>query len=185
GLAMLRWGLVPSWADDPSIGNRLINARTEGVADKPSFRGPFRKRRCLIPADGFYEWQSIGGRKQPWLIRRRDHATFAFAGLWDHWYGPKHEPEKRLAEPLETACIITTGANAVLAPLHSRMPVILAPADWDAWLDPHAPWELAETLLRPCPDDALEAAPVSPRVNNVRHDDPSCIAPMDVPPTLL
>lgn len=185
-LALVRWGLVPSWADDPGIGSRMINARAETVAEKPAFRAAFRKRRCLVPADGFYEWQARDGRKQPFLIRRRDHAPFAFAGLWEHWEGPKGRPDQRAEPSLQTATLITTRANAVLEPLHERMPVILDPADYDLWLDPAAPWQMAETLLRPCRDDALESEPVSTRVNSVRHDDPACVAPVtDEPPGLL
>jgi len=180
GLVMLRWGLVPHWADDPSIGNRMINARAESVAEKPAFRTAFARRRCLIPADGFYEWQQHGvpkgGKKQPFRIRRKDGQPFAFAGLWESWKGPKGGPP--LDQPLETATIITTEANGVLKPLHERMPVILDPADYDLWLDPEAPKEAAESLLRPCPDDWLEAYPVSTRVNSVRNEDPACVEPL-------
>ncbi|CAO3446113.1 hypothetical protein [Azospirillum argentinense] len=179
-LVTLRWGLVPFWADDPSIGARLINARGETLAEKPSFREAFRKRRCLVPVDGFYEWKAVGKRKQGYAIRRRDRAPFAFAGLWERWNGPKGGPAP--AEPLETLTIVTTTANAVLKPLHERMPVILDEADWDLWLDPAAPLPVLEGLLKPAPDALLEARPVGPRVNNVRNDDEACAAPLDDAP---
>jgi putative SOS response-associated peptidase YedK len=170
-LALARWGLIPSWAKDASIGNKLINARAETVAEKPAFRGAFRERRALVPADGFYEWRKRegGGPKQPLLIRRRDGEPFAFAGLWEHWRGPEGE--------VETCTILTTEANAALAPIHDRMPVILDPASYDRWLDPAQP--RAEELLQPCPDEWLEAFPVSTRVNNVRNDVVELIAPMN------
>ncbi|HYH18349.1 MAG TPA: SOS response-associated peptidase [Azospirillum sp.] len=181
-LALLRWGLVPHWADDPAIGNRMINARGETLADKPAFRSAFRHRRCLVPADGFYEWKAAGRRKQPYLIRRRDGRPLAFAGLWERWPGPKGDP---LPQPLETVTIVTTAAGGVVADLHERMPVMLNPADWPLWLDPQAPLPAVETLLRPAPDPALEAVPVSTRVNDVRNDDDTCIVPFDAPPTLF
>ena len=141
------------------------------MAEKPAFRGAFRKRRCLVPADGFYEWRKHegGGPKQPMLIRRRDREPFALAGLWEHWRGPEGE--------VETCTILTTEANAVLAPIHDRMPVILGPATYDRWLDPARPE--AEELLRPCPDEWLEAFPVSKQVNNVRNDAAELITPMN------
>ncbi|AWK87070.1 SOS response-associated peptidase [Azospirillum thermophilum] len=189
-LALLRWGLVPSWAADPSVGARMINARGESVAGKPAFRDAFRKRRCLVPLDGFYEWAAEGRRKQGYVIRRRDRSPFALAGLWERWRGPKGGPP--LAEPLETMTIVTTGANAALAPLHDRMPVVLDRSDWDLWLDPQAPLPVLERMLRPAPDDLLDLQPVGPRVNNVRNDDPSCLdpppdmrSPDDAAPTLF
>lgn len=179
-LVLMRWGLVPYWADDPSIGSRMINARSESVADKPAFRSAFARRRCLVLVDGFYEWQQHGvpkgGKKQPYRIRRRDGQPFAFAGLWESWKGPKGGPE--LDQPLETATIVTTDANEVLKPLHHRMPVILAPEDYDAWMNPETPKDAAEALLRPCPEDWLEAYPVSTRVNNVRNEDASLVEPV-------
>ncbi len=183
-LALLRWGLVPHWADDPSIGSRMINARAETLADKPAFRTAFRQRRCLIPVDGFYEWKALEGgrRKQPYAIRRRDRAPLALAGLWESWPGPKGQP---LPQPMQTATIVTTTANAVLRPLHERMPVVVAPEDWDLWLDLTAPAAMVQGLLRPAPDADLEAYPVSTRVNSVRNDDESCIVPIDAPPTLF
>ena len=165
-LAMLRWGLVPFWAKDPTIGSRLINARAESIAEKPSFRDAFRKRRCLVLADGFYEWQTQPqGPKQPFYITTP--ATVAFAGLWERWRDP--------AGPvLETCSIVTTEASDQLRPIHDRMPVILAAEAFDAWLDARAP--LAAALLVPY-RQALTVYPVARRVNAVRHDDPACIAP--------
>jgi putative SOS response-associated peptidase YedK len=182
-LVLLRWGLVPHWADDPAIGNRMINARGESVADKPAFRSAFRHRRALVPADGFYEWKAAGKRKQPYLIRRRDGRPLAFAALWERWPGPKGGPP--LPQPLETVTIVTTAASGRVADLHERMPVMLEPEQWALWLDPDAPLPMVEDLLRPLSDPALEAIPVSTRVNDVRNDDETCVAPFDAPPTLL
>ncbi len=156
-LVLVRWGLIPHWAKDPSIGNRLINARAESVADKPSFRDAFRRRRCLVVADGFYEWQKLGTRKQPFLIRLKNREPFAFAGLWSRWRTPE-------GGDLDTCTIITTDANPLLAPIHDRMPVILAPADHACWLDPAA--GDPRPLLRPFADEALEAVPVDPPRDN-------------------
>ncbi|EWY39813.1 hypothetical protein N825_04730 [Skermanella stibiiresistens SB22] len=185
-LALLRWGLVPHWADDPGIGSRMINARSESVVEKPSFRTAFARRRCLVVADGFYEWRQHApkgtpkdAKKQPFRIRRHDHKPFALAGLWETWKGPKGgEP---LDKPLETVTIVTTTANAVLKPLHDRMPVILSADDYAEWLDPATSVEAAERLLRPCPEDWLEAYPVSTRVNSVRNDDASLVEPVAIP----
>ncbi len=170
-LAFLKWGLVPAWAKDRTIGNRLINARAESVAEKPAFRAAFRRRRCLVVADGFYEWQRSGARKQPYFIRLRDDRPFAIAGLWESWEGPAHSA-------LETCTLITTGPNELMEPIHNRMPVILARDDYDRWLDPaiQEPDALCP-LLRPYPTSAMLALPVSPHVNNPRNDDPKCIAP--------
>ncbi|MFC7334470.1 SOS response-associated peptidase [Rhodocista pekingensis] len=175
-LVPMRWGLVPFWAKEAGIGARLINARADTLAEKPAFREALKHRRCLIPADGFYEWSSVGGRKQPHYIHRRDGGVLAFAGLWESWRGPKGEPP--LDPPLLTATIITTEANATLRPLHGRMPVILAEGDRDRWLDPVTPVAQALALLRPAADDLLRAMPVSPRVNAVRNDDAACIRPL-------
>ncbi len=170
-LVPLRWGLIPSWADDPAIGNRLINARSETVADKPSFRGAFRNRRCLIPADGFYEWKKAGKAKQPVYVQRRNGMPFAFAGLWEQW--------EREGEVIESCAVITTAANELMAEFHDRMPVILDPKDYDLWLDAavHDP-KLLVPLLRPYPSDQLVAYPVSQTVNNPRHEGPGCVEPM-------
>ena len=170
-LALVRWGLVPFWAKDLSIGSKMINARAEGIAEKPAFRAAFKARRCLVPADGFYEWQKVDGGKQPMLIRLRSKSTFAFAGLWEVWRSPEG--------PVETCTIVTTEPNAVTAPIHNRMPVILEPADYDRWLDPSQPD--AQALLRPCPDDWLEAYPVSTRVNTPRNDTADLIEPFPNP----
>lgn len=171
-LALLRWGLVPSWAKDPGIGNRLINARAETVREKPSFRDAFKRHRCLVPASGFYEWQRQDRGKQPHYVRRRDGRPFAFAGLWDRWENPD-------GGAVETCAILTTTANAVLAPIHDRMPVILPPGEFSRWLDPSLrdPDSLAP-LLVPFPPEELLAFPVSPRVNIPSVDDEGCIAPL-------
>lgn len=171
-LAMVRWGLVPAWAKDPEIGNRLINARAETVAEKPAFRGPFKRQRCLVVADGFYEWQAEGRRKQPWLFRRRDGRPFGIAGLWSRWADPA-------AGDLESCTLITTTPNTVLASVHDRMPAILAPEQFAIWLDP-AVGDAAQLLplLRPAPDHLLEGFPVGLAVNNPAHDRPDCVAPL-------
>lgn len=169
-LALLRWGLVPSWAKDSAIGNRMINARAETAPDKPAFRSAFRRRRCLVPADGFYEWRKAGARKQPYYVRMADGRPFAFAGLWERWEGPGGE--------VASCVLLTTGPNDLLAPIHDRMPVILSPADYGPWLDPEsqAPAALLP-LLRPFPPDAMVAFPVRTLVNNPAADDPRCIEP--------
>jgi len=169
--ALLRWGLVPSWADDPSIGNRLINARADTVATKPSFRSAFKSRRCLVLADGFYEWQKIGSRKQPYLITLRNGAPFAFAGLWESW--------KKAEPPLESCTLITTDANAVLEPIHDRMPVILPEEHYDAWLNPATPAAELQELLKPYPASEMQSQPVSTLVNNPRNDSPECVRPLE------
>lgn len=170
-LDFLRWGLVPSWAKDSSMATRMINARAETVAQKPSFRSAFRKRRCLVPADGFYEWRGEKGAKQPYRILSPDRGLFAFAGLWERW-------EKGGGEPLESFTIITSEANRKLAPLHARMPVILDPADFERWLSPDLAANDALDLLCPAPDSAVDFHPVSKHVNNARNDDPGCIEPL-------
>jgi len=169
--ALLRWGLVPHWAREPDLkGRTLINARSETVADKPSFRDSFRFRRCLVVADGFYEWQPAGARKQPFWIRLDSGAPFAFAGLWDRWVGED--------QTLESCTLLTTEANEGLRSLHDRMPVILDPQHHEAWIDPDTPhWEL-ESLLGPYPSESMTYHPVSTYVNHVGHDDPACIAPL-------
>ena len=173
-LVMLRWGLIPSWAKDTKIGFQCINAKAETVAEKPSFRSAFKKRRCLVVATGFYEWQVQGRTKQPLWIGLRSKRPFAFAGLWEHWK-PAEE------EPLETCTIITTEPNELMRPIHNRMPVILAPVSYDQWLDPtfqHI--EPLKALLRPYLSEELTAYPVSTFVNNPRHDAPQCLEPMSV-----
>jgi putative SOS response-associated peptidase YedK len=171
-LELLRWGLVPYWAKEASIGNRLINARAESAAEKPAFRQSFRKQRCLVVADGFYEWKKEGPAKQPFLIRREDRLPFAFAGLWASWRDPA-------GPPLETFTILTTAPNDLLRPLHDRMPVILARDDHALWLDPAGgdPGRL-QSLMVPAPAGGWEALPVSRAVNNPAHDAPDCVEPL-------
>jgi len=170
-MVSLRWGLIPSWSRDAAIGDRLANARAETAAEKPSFRQALRQRRCLIPADGFYEWKKSGGRKEPYYVRLRDGGLFAFAGLWERWRGDE-------ADPLETCSILTTDANDLLRPIHDRMPVILDPADYGPWLDPdlHNP-EVVQALLRPFPAERMVAYPVSRLVNDPGRDDRRCTEP--------
>ncbi|HUY36931.1 MAG TPA: SOS response-associated peptidase [Pirellulales bacterium] len=164
-LSMLRWGLVPSWADDLAIGSRLINARAETVATKPAFRRAFAKRRCLIPADGFYEWAKEEGGKQPYLFSV-DRRPFALAGLWERW------------RDVESCTIITTTANELMSRFHDRMPVILPPDDYAAWIDPQfEDLDHLRSLLRHCPADGMTARQVSRVVNNPRHDVPECCGP--------
>jgi putative SOS response-associated peptidase YedK len=170
-LAWLRWGLIPSWAADPAIGGRMINARAETAAQKPAFRTALRRRRCLVVADGFYEWQKAGPRKQPYFVRLRDDRPFGFAGLWESWEGPDHAA-------IESCTILTTEANELVRPIHDRMPVIVAPADYERWLDPGVQGaEAVRPLLRPYPSEAMTAYPVGPRVNSPAHDDPECVEP--------
>jgi putative SOS response-associated peptidase YedK len=169
-LVFLRWGLVPHWAEDPAMGNRLINARAETAAEKPAFRSAFRKHRCLILADGFYEWQAVSGKKKPFYFRMADGKPFALAGLWDHWEG-----EDRA---IDSCTVLTTSANELVRPVHERMPVILPAADYDRWLDAavHEP-KVLQPLLCPYPADAMTAHAVSTLVNNARNDTPRCIEP--------
>ncbi|MBI5342059.1 MAG: SOS response-associated peptidase [Deltaproteobacteria bacterium] len=171
-LAFLRWGLIPSWAKDPSIGGRLINARAETVGEKPVFRNAFRRRRCIVPASGFYEWQRTERRKQPYYIRMRDGRMFGIAGLWDRWEGED-------GSVAETCAVLTTAANAALAPVHDRMPVILDPGVYDRWLDiaAGAPGSL-QPLLVLFPPDEMVAFPVGFGVNDPSVDDEGCIAPL-------
>lgn len=171
-LALLRWGLIPPWSKDPAIGNRLINARAETAREKPSFRNAFRRHRCLIPTNGFYEWQRQERGKQPYFVRMRDERPFAFAGLWDRW----ESPDKGV---IETCTILTTAANAVLAPIHDRMPVILPPAEYTRWLDPALlNTDSLTALFAPFPPEDMLAFPVSSRVNASTVDDEKCIAPL-------
>lgn len=178
-LAQLRWGLVPSWSKDATGAARMINARAETAHEKPAFRAAFRTRRCLVPADGFYEWRLENGRKQPFRIGLKGGATFAFAGLWETW--TPHEG-KDAGAPLETFTILTTEANAKLAPIHERMPVMLAPDAYATWLDPAGPVEALRRLLGPYPAEPMAFYRVSDRVNNVRHDDAECIRPLNPKP---
>lgn len=171
-LSWQRWGLIPRWAKDPAIGHKLINARAETLSQKPSFRDPLRRQRCLVLADGFYEWRAQTSRKQPIYIHLTDRRPFAFAGLWDRWRDPQ-------GQWITTVTLITTQPNALVQPIHSRMPVILSPADFDLWLSPQtysgADLEPLLALLRPYPAEAMQAYPVSTQVNSPQRDDPDCI----------
>ncbi|MBX3001095.1 MAG: SOS response-associated peptidase [Caldilineaceae bacterium] len=169
-VTFFNWGLIPAWADDPSIGSRMINARAETVVEKPSFRAAFKYRRCIVPADGFYEWQKIKGGKQPHLIGMADGAPFGFAGLWEHW--------ERDGSVIESCTLLTTDANELVAPIHNRMPVILQPEDYEEWLARSIQTaDLLRHLLRPFPAEKMAAFPVSTVVNNPRNEDPACVVP--------
>lgn len=169
-LAALRWGLVPPWAEDPKAGPPLINARAESLLEKPTFRSAFQHRRCLVPADGYYQWREGDSSKQPYLVTRRDAAPFAFAGLWERW-GPRHDP----AAALDSFTIITTQANDLLSSFHHRMPVVLAPESFAAWLDPDASGDAVLDLLAPSPNDLLQAVPLDRAVNSIRADGPELL----------
>ncbi len=168
--ASVKWGLVPAWAKDASMGARLTNARGETVAEKPAFRSAFRRMRCLIPADGFYEWEATPAGKQPWFIRLKRQGLLAFAGLWERWQAPD-------GTPLETAAIITTDANALVRPVHDRMPVILQPADYATWLGAQTSAEDLKALLKPLPADLMARYRVSRRMSNARNEGEECVAP--------
>jgi len=166
---LMRWGLLPSWVKDPKAFSLLINARGESVLDKPAFSNAMKRRRCLIPADGFYEWQATGGRKQPYYVRAKSGAPLAFAGLWETWTGPN-------GEELDTAAIITTTANRALAAIHARMPVIVPEEAFDLWLNcAEVDAETAAALIAPAPDDLLEAYEISTAVNRVANDNPKVL----------
>lgn len=168
--SLLRWGLVPAWSKEPKTKYSTINARAETVAEKPAYRAAFRQRRCLIPTTGFYEWQQRGDTKIPHYIRLQGGGLFAFAGLWEHW---QHEDRS-----LDSCALIVTAANTLMAPIHARMPVILAPEQYATWLDPaNTDRQQLTAMLVPYPADAMEAWPVSRRVNNPRHDSADCLEP--------
>jgi len=169
-LVPLRWGLVPSWAKDLSSGVKAINARAETVADKPTFRAAFKARRCLIPASGYYEWKHEGKAKRPHFIHPARGGLFAFAGLWDVW--------AKGAAPVESCSIITTEANEATRHLHERMPVILDPSHFAAWLDPLTPALALHELLRPCTPERIATHPVAPLVGNVKNEGPELVAPV-------
>ena len=172
----LRWGLVPSWAKSPDTGLKMINARVETVAERPAFRGPYERFRCLIIADGFYEWQRMPhGPKQPFHITRSDDALFAFAGLWSIWHGED-------GTTLRTCTILTTAANAAVASLHDRMPVILDPAAEGPWLDAATPVARLPALLTSLPPERTALHPVGRAVNDARYDGPECLAPPEPDP---
>ena len=173
-LSMMRWGLIPAWQGEPRHGSLLINARAESLLDKPAFRDAFERRRCLIPADGFYEWKGPSGQREAWLIRRADGRPLAFAGLWEPPIG--REPGQS-----GTCAIVTTEPNELMRPIHDRMPAVLPEADWNAWVDPdnrHA--NNLRRLLRPCATESLTAVRVGPIVNNAANETPDCIQPLAV-----
>jgi len=170
-VSYMKWGLIPHWAKDASIGNHMINARVETVEDKPSFRSAFKHRRCIIPASGFYEWKKVGAKKQPYYITLKDGSPMMFAGLWDRWISPE-------GIAVESFTILTTSSNELVSPLHDRMPVILDMKDVDLWLDCHVtdPARL-KSLLKPYQSESLQLSPVSNMVNSPKNDDPRCIEP--------
>lgn len=170
--ALLRWGLIPSWAKDPSIGSRMINARCESVHEKPAFRHAIRHRRCIIPAGGFFEWREEGGKKFPLYVRPKGDAFMAFAGIWDHWKDPS-------GQLIESCSILTTTSNSLVRQLHDRMPVILPPEAFATWLDPiMTDPERLQLLYQPFPADLMEMYQVSTLVNSPRNDSPECIRPI-------
>lgn len=175
--ALVHWGLIPSWSKDPAIGARMINARAETAQEKPAFRAAFRRRRCLVPADGFYEWSAIGKSKQPYYITMANGAPFAFAGLWETWVGPD-------GSALDSCTILTTEPNELMAALHNRMPVILAPEDYAFWLGDGSDAAKDQLiglldLMHPYPAELMAARQVSKVVNNPMHEGVECIAPFD------
>ena len=170
-LTFVQWGLIPSWAKDHKIGSKLINARSETVAEKPSFRAAFKRRRCLVLADGFYEWQKLNGKKQPTFIHMADKRPFALAGLWESWHSPD-------GGVIDTCTILTTTPNELMAPIHNRMPVILEPEDYNTWLIPGDQPNTALHVLRSFSAEKMAAYPVSTWVNSPAHDDAQCITPL-------
>ncbi|RFC33926.1 MAG: putative SOS response-associated peptidase YedK [Candidatus Nitrotoga sp. LAW] len=172
-LHKMRWGLIPSWAKDDTIGNKLANARGETVAEKPSFRSAFKHRRCLIPASGFYEWKTENGIKYPWYVSLKSGSPLAFAGLWEIWH-----PED--GEPIESCCIITTAANSLMEPIHERMPVILNPDQWTTWLSPQEQQIVKQLqMIHPCDPDSLQVWPVTRELNRVGlRDDAGLVEPL-------
>jgi putative SOS response-associated peptidase YedK len=178
-LVPLRWGLVPTWASDPRIGNRLINARSESLTKLMAFRSAYRERRCLVVADGFYEWHGKPGSRRPFYYRLADGGIFAMAALWEAWTPPTPGGVAP-STPIETCTVVTTEANGLVRPIHDRMPAILGPSDHQLWLGARDLEELSG-LLRPCPDDWLVSYAVSSHVNDAHHDDPKCIEPVGPP----
>ena len=164
-----QWGLVPFWAKDAKIGYKMINARIETLSSKPAFRQAFHKRRCIIPFDGFYEWQKKDGTKQPFFIHRKDGEAFAIAGLWEHWKDPETE------RTLYTFTLITQDPSPAISKLHDRMPAMLLPEEEHLWIDDEVPAEEALKVIQPYPDELLEIYPVSTKVNNVRNNDASLL----------
>ena len=172
--ALVRWGLIPAWVKDPRTFSLVINARGDSVLDKPAFKNAMKYRRCLFPADGFYEWERKGERKQPYFVRRKGGGPLAFAGLWESWMGPNGEEQ-------ETAAIITTGASASIAHIHDRMPVIVAPEAFDSWLDPKVDAEMAMAVIQPAKDETIEHYPVSRAVNRHENDTAKLVEPLTGP----
>jgi putative SOS response-associated peptidase YedK len=171
-LSYFHWGLIPRWAKDTKIGSRMINARSETAAEKPSFRAAFKYRRCLVPADGFYEWQKINGGKQPVRIQMKSGQPFAIAGLWEHWISSD-------GSEIESCTLLTTEPNDLLRQVHNRMPVLLDPVDFDQWLDTKSyQGDDVQHLLRPFSADDMAFYPVSTHVNNPRNEDPLCVQPL-------
>ena len=170
-LALVRWGLIPAWVKDPRGFTLLINARGDTAAEKPAFRAAMKRRRCLFPADGFYEWKPDGKNKQPYFVRLKAGGPMAFAGLWESWMGPN-------GEEVETAAIVTTAANREIAHIHDRMPVIVPPEAFDFWLDPNVDAEMAAAMIAPAPNGLLDSYPVSSAVNRVANDTPDLLAPL-------
>src|SRR6185436_9093539 len=173
-LALVRWGLIPAWVKDPRTFSLVINARGESVNEKPAFRNAMKRRRCLFPADGFYEWKREGDRKRPYFVRLKSGAPMAFAGLWESWMGPN-------GEEMETAAIVTTTASRSIAHIHDRMPVIVAPDAFDFWLDPNVDGEMAAAVIAPAPDALLEAYEVSSAVNRTANDSAELLEPLSEP----
>ncbi len=174
------WGLVPVWAKSPALGNKMINARAEGLADKNAYKHAFKRRRCIVPVDGFYEWRKVPGQKakQPYFIARPDGEPLAFAGLWEEWKGPDRSGDQRL----RSATIITTTPNELMATIHDRMPVILPPSAWSTWLDEdNADLDTLGRLLVPAPSEILTLRPVSTEVNNVRNKGAHLLDPVPEP----
>ncbi|HSJ55309.1 MAG TPA: SOS response-associated peptidase [Anaerolineae bacterium] len=171
-MVMLRWGLIPSWAQDPEIGARMINARAETAAEKPAFRAAFRRRRCLVVADGFYEWQKQDGVKQPMYIHLRDHKPFGFAGLWEFWKDAE-------GKAIETCTLLTTEPNDLIRTFHNRMPVILPPEYYESWLNPEIEDpDVLQPMLTAYPAEEMEAYPISRWVNNPDNEGPRCVEPL-------
>jgi putative SOS response-associated peptidase YedK len=170
-LVLVRWGLIPAWVKDPRAFSLLINARGESAAEKPAFRNAMKRRRCLFPADGFYEWKQEVGGKRPYFVRLKSGQPMAFAGLWEAWMGPN-------GEEMETAAIVTTRASRSITHIHDRMPVIVPPEGFDFWLDPNVDAEMASSVIAPALDAQLEFFPVSTAVNRTANDSPALLAPL-------
>jgi putative SOS response-associated peptidase YedK len=184
-LSLLRWGLVPSWAKTPSVGDRQINARAESITERPSYRRAFERRRCIVPADAFYEWKAVEGDRRtrapriPYVVRRRDGEPLALAGLWEIWRDPDVADDDDPDAWLRTCAIVTTRANELLAPIHERMPVVLSEGAWDRWLDPRARGaEELQRMLEPPPDEWFDVYEVSPRVNKPENNDSALLDPV-------